>query len=562
MTSSPARIGSILLPALALLWLGMTYASGFGHQYIPDYHLDRIGLDRAVVVSAAPAVAAAGVSPGAHIDFAALPFADRLRASGFASKNMIVRVPIVTPARTHFVSVPATRNVREVSAPELVRDMAAATFSLLLLAYLGFRRPSTMVAILITAVGGGALSFGHFAALISSWPDALFTPVTFVLRTLCDDFPVLVLSSFAIRMSRGSASRPALVRSVDGIVAAGFITESLITGTPLIIPYAAFCAAVLLVSSIIALLLADPQERGRVGIVFVAIMIGGVGYALATIGLLEGWINFNAFSLYANLSIVIIPLALAYAILRHRIFDVAFVLNRTIVYAVTSALLLLLFAALEFAAERYLNSLSHFAGLALEFAIALAVIVSARLVHARVDRAVDAILFRSRHEQESALRRYATTVQFYTAKEPLVRDTVDTLVRCGRVSGAAVYLAENDELARAASLLPSAVQSIDANDPVYVELRAHHERLDLHAAKTTVPGVRVYPMILAGRLVGIAAVGERESFEQMPPDIDEAIARVCDAVAIAIAAIETDSIREENVALRKRLDTFAPAPAK
>jgi hypothetical protein len=256
-------------------------------------------------------------------------------------------------------------------------------------------------------------------------------------------------------------------------------------------------------------------DRARVAIVFASIIIGGAGYAGNMIWVQYGG-NYVVFVLYAGLSVVIVPLAVTYAIVRHRVFDVAFVLNRTLVYAITSTLVLVALAALEFAAEQYIASLTRVEGIAVEFGIALIIIVSARMVHARVDRAVDNVLFRDRHQQESSLRRFSTTLQFYTEQPPLLRDTVDALVRFGRVQGAAIYLPDGKRVACAASAYPVAAPAIDENDPAYVELRAHHEQLQIHDVSTSFLGDRLYPMFLAGRLVGIVSTGERESGEQMP----------------------------------------------
>jgi hypothetical protein len=59
--------------------------------------------------------------------------------------------------------------------------------------------------------------------------------------------------------------------------------------------------------------------------------------------------------------------ALLYAVLRHRVVDVAFVLNRGLVYAATTSLVLGLFALFESLIER--SALGHGASLALEFAV-------------------------------------------------------------------------------------------------------------------------------------------------------------------------------------------------
>jgi hypothetical protein len=236
------------------------------------------------------------------------------------------------------------------------------------------------------------------------------------------------------------------------------------------------------------------------------------------------------------------------------------VLNMTLVYGVTSAIVLLALAVAEFFVERYLRKLSHFESAAVEFALALAVIIGARIVHGWVDRLVDGVLFRSRHDQETGLHRFATTAQFYTEAAPLVRDTIEAVVRYGHVEGAAVYLAtRGGGLARSASTFPNAPATVDENDSAYVQLRAHRGRLDLHHAATDLPGASACPMILAGRPVGLIVVGERLSREAMPPDIGEALQAVASAVGLALEAIELRHALGENERLRRQLGAL-PAP--
>ena len=67
---------------------------------------------------------------------------------------------------------------------------------------------------------------------------------------------------------------------------------------------------------------------------------------------------------------LMLPIAMAgflYAVLRHRVVDVSFVLNRALVYAATTSLVLGLFALFESLIER--SALGHGASLALEFAV-------------------------------------------------------------------------------------------------------------------------------------------------------------------------------------------------
>ncbi|WP_298152416.1 hypothetical protein, partial [Metallibacterium sp.] len=71
-------------------------------------------------------------------------------------------------------------------------------------------------------------------------------------------------------------------------------------------------------------------------------------------------------------STLLLPIAMAgflYAVLRHRVVDISVVLNRALVYAATTSLVLGLFALLESLIER--TTLGHGAGLLLELAVPL-----------------------------------------------------------------------------------------------------------------------------------------------------------------------------------------------
>ena len=67
---------------------------------------------------------------------------------------------------------------------------------------------------------------------------------------------------------------------------------------------------------------------------------------------------------------------------------------------------------------------------------------------------------------------------------------------------------------------------IEANDAALVDVRAHRAVLDLTEVHTRVPGIRLYPVLVAADLAGFLTIGEREGFEEMPADIDRALTSV------------------------------------
>jgi len=557
----PFAFRRFVLPAFSLVWFVVLVASLFhSPTYVPAAKMQWRAWT-AIIASPDPELASQDVKAGTAVDVAHMSFASVVRLKAGAPFGMPMSIAVSDAAGPRTVLDRADHRWSNglSTSPLLVWIVIVSmTFSLALAGYLGYRKPGAMVGALMLFIAGGGITWPGVGQALSALPDWLFTAMVWPLSVLCTVFPTLVLASFAIRLPGDDPSpqKRKVIPVVDAIVVLGFLLAPFAASEVGVRIYAAVSAVIVIVTSILSLRYARPADRARVAVVFAAIMISGVGYAIAMIVLtLTGATAF--FFGFANLSIVIVPLALAYAVLRHRVFDVVFVLNRTIVYALTSAFLIVLLAALEFGAERYIDTMTKAEGIALQFLIALAVTVSAGFAHRRIDRAVDTVLFRTRHQQEEALRRFATTAQFYTAQEPLIRGTVDALTRFGRVERAAVYLVIADRMQCEASEWGEAAQSIDENDPGYVALRAHREELDTHDLNTAFPGERLYPMVLAGRLAGTMATGQRENGEAMPPDINEAIRRIAAAVAIALAAIESDRIRDENTALRQRLGVQA-----
>ena len=544
-----------VLPAFSLFWLILIWISLFHPAiYRPPMVVTAYGLNAVVVVSASPELERAGLYPGTVID--GLSYAKQTHLRGTTQRGLVFAIPVHSGNTVHIVTTRADTPFTYESTAETWFAFVTLTFALVLTAYLGYRRPGVMIAALILFIAGGGLDWPSLAAALSSLPDAAFAALMMPTHLLASIFPTLALASFAIRLPNDDADprKRNAIRAIDAIVILGLFAEAFYRTRSQGVLYLGISAIVVIVACMLSLRYARPSDRGRVGIVFAAVILGGAGYAVAI--MVESYTGPTVqFYAYSGLSVIIVPVSLAYAILRHRVFDIAFVLNRTLVYALTSAFILVILAALEFVAERYVNALTHVEGVLVEFFIALIVIVSARLIHRKIDQLVDAIFFRTRHQQESALRRFSTAAQFYTAQDPLVRDTVDALVRFGRVQGAAVYLSTGSQMECAASTFESpAAPRIDENDSAYVALRAHRDELDTHDFKTAFSGARLYPMVLAGRLAGTIATGERESGEAIPPDIDDAIKRVVSAVTIALAAIESDRIRQENAVLQQRLD--------
>src|SRR5262249_53738817 len=75
-------------------------------------------------------------------------------------------------------------------------------------------------------------------------------------------------------------------------------------------------------------------------------------------------------------SSLLAPLVLAYAILRHRVLDLGFAINRTLVYGAVSAMLLAVFGLVEWAVEHFLPATVRETSVVIDALVALAVFLA------------------------------------------------------------------------------------------------------------------------------------------------------------------------------------------
>lgn len=250
-----------------------------------------------------------------------------------------------------------------------------------------------------------------------------------------------------------------------------------------------------------------------------------------------------------NATTIIAPVGLTYALLSRRVLDIGFALNRAVVFSGVSIVVVGIFVLVEWVLTEWLGNASHTANLAIAGALALALGLSVRAIHHYVDRALDTIFFRKRHEDEDAIRTFAHEVAYISDLGTLVSRTEETLEAH---SGATfVALAIDDGAGH--------YGSVGENDPAIVAMRAWHKTVDLHALRTDLQGEFAYPMIARGRLVGALIVGPKRSGESYAPDEADAIARLAHGVGGALdiltlkAGVSLESLSEQLRDLRETL---------
>ena len=248
---------------------------------------------------------------------------------------------------------------------------------------------------------------------------------------------------------------------------------------------------------------------------------------------------------------MLIPIVLTYVALNRRLLDIGFVLNRAVVFAIVSTLLIAAFVLVEWIANEWLSA-NHTTSAIAGMVVALALGLSMRYVHRFADRFVDRVLFRKRHDDEARLRRFAHEAAFITDRNTLL-ERAELTVRASTSAAASILTLDADQSA------------IDANDPALVALRAWHKPVDLEIfPDSALQGQFAFPMIARGVLVGALICGNKQNSEVYAPDESEALQLLADGVGSALSLLSqsrdaltnplTEAITELRAAVRDLRD--------
>ena len=231
-----------------------------------------------------------------------------------------------------------------------------------------------------------------------------------------------------------------------------------------------------------------------------------------------------------------LPIVYAYVILRYRLLDISFVLNRALAYTILTTLLLGGVILAENFAEKV--ALSRNASLLLELTVPLALGLSFDALQKRLQNGIDRLLFAAKHRAVAALLRFAHECGFIEKPELLRQRTVETVSEHTNASAVALYeRAETSyRLARASG--PAAfVGDVDADDPAFVRMRATLGPTELEGLKSALGADGLgLPLAVGGTLEGMLLCGPRRDDEAYGPDERDVLQRVAQSVGAALAS--------------------------
>jgi signal transduction histidine kinase len=373
---------------------------------------------------------------------------------------------------------------------------------------------------LLSSYGGYAKANGHsLAALAVALDSFLWVPAIGLIGTfLMLLFPTGHLPSPRWKNFAWLSAATMILSSLGILFRAGSLADSgypeltnplgLKTADWLLAPlqWLLILFPLLIIGSVVSLVLRFRRSRGTarlqlkwltvgamaVALIYLIAMIGSLGFGSDT-GSDPTWVQLVQD--VALFSFMLIPTAIGIAILKHRLFDIDVVINKTLVFGALAAFITAVYVAIVVGIGSAIGQGSK-PNLPLSIAATAVVAVAFQPVRERVQRFANRLVYGKRATPYEVLSRFAETIASSYGVEELMPRTAETLRDATASSAASVWLAVGDHLLLAARS-PQDDQPLEARPLSAGEL-------------PQVPGEYAAPIRDGGELLGALSITKDE----------------------------------------------------
>ena len=456
-----------------------------------------------------------------------------------------------------------------------------ATVFLIVAFMLVYARPGVMTWMFyLFAVG--YFSTKPSIAYFNFLPESLYRGLTFFIFTLFGNFAVLPLVPFVLRFPNNDMS--GWRRGVDPFVWAVMVGSFAlyvwqwwiaVGGGPMLmpellqsyVPLAAFAiAASLMLKNFTT---APPEVRQRMSWLVAGTFISFIAYAIYFVPDIQSIGFVSPFSdnirQVVGFAVILMPISVAYAVLRHRVIDINFVINRAIVYGILSVLLVVFVSLLDWASSRILGE-AHLTTL-LEAGVTIALGFALNRLHKTFEEWVDRVLFWRRHRAERYLQRVAAALPFATSEDAITDGLVHEPCEALDLAGAALYRRANDEVyeLRSSHRASPVFARMDPNHNLVRFLKSEEkavwlEDLGLHREDGMETFVIAVPILVRHELLSFTLYAAHRNGAQIDPDELSIFEHLGREAARAYDHVEAVRTREQLASVQQKLERFESQP--
>jgi len=193
----------------------------------------------------------------------------------------------------------------------------------------------------------------------------------------------------------------------------------------------------------------DPRQRRGAALVLLGAVFGLVPFLITAVAF-PSILHTEKFLFYGVAPLVLVPLTFAYAIVRFQLLDIRVILQKSLLYTTTTAVVTALYA-LGITLFNYLASGTDLASSPyFPIVFALVIVLLFEPLRRRIQVLVDRFFFAERRRLEQAIRDLSQAVTAQIDLGAVVRDLVDQLPRVLGLHFAGLYLAQESNLEREA----------------------------------------------------------------------------------------------------------------
>ncbi len=321
---------------------------------------------------------------------------------------------------------------------------------------------------------------------------------------------------------------------------------------------------------LLATYLQQPQQRQRIKWVIAGLIVGGASAAIASF-LTPRFpnVNFSQTSFHPDFLYVltmVIPLTVIYAIMRHRVIDVNFVISRAVAYGILTSLCVIVFALIDWFFVRKLVATNL--GLIAEILVAIGLGFWLNSLHRRIDTLTDRIFFRRRYLAELQLARIARALPYATSQAAVDDFLVTDVAQALDLASAACFVEMEDgsfRLRKSLGWPDDAQKTLGPNDKLVLHLQSLREPLRVAEIRWSIhrmPTDAAYPSValpinVRNELVAFTLYGVHQNNADLDPDEISMIDKLSVAAGTAYDHLEAAAMRqrirnlEEEVRLAK-----------
>jgi hypothetical protein len=271
--------------------------------------------------------------------------------------------------------------------------------------------------------------------------------------------------------------------------------------------------------------------------------------------------------LVKSMGIMSCYLGLGYAILRHKVFDLGFAINRVLVYSLMSTMLLTLFALTEFGVDKLLHFEGREKNVIFDAAVALGIILTFHRIQHWVNHRVDHVFFHHWQAAADRLRHFVERASSISEPEALQTKFMRAVEEFADARGSAIYWADaSGTFQRTHATLQGAPAAIDANHDVAIELRHTRGLVELAAAGQSLHAELALPLLAHNEVAGLMLVGAKDGGHSYRPDelslLATTVPRICMVLETLRLQMLERTVAEMDAEIKRLTAQSAVASAK